>query len=127
MNKKGRKVFAGAVLMSLVLTTALATVNVKAATNGQTTRVGGANRYETAEMVATSNFTTSDNVVLVSGEGYADSVSASVLAKKLNSPIVLTGSKTLDSNAKLAIQTLKAKKVFIVGGEASVSNPLKVD
>ncbi|WP_195510059.1 cell wall-binding repeat-containing protein [Clostridium tyrobutyricum] len=125
MNKQGKKVFASTVLMSLVLTTALATGNVKAAVNGQATRVGGANRYETAEMVATSNFTTSDNVVLVSGEGYADSVSASVLAKELNAPILLTGSKTLDSNAKLAIETLKAKKVLIVGGEASVSKSIE--
>lgn len=121
MNKKGTKALASATLMSLVLTTALATGNVKAAANGQATRVGGTDRYETAAKVATTNFTTSDNVVLVSGEGYADSVSASVLAKKLNAPIVLTGSKTLDANAKSAIETLKAKNVYIIGGTGSIS------
>ncbi|WP_195510068.1 cell wall-binding repeat-containing protein [Clostridium tyrobutyricum] len=121
MNKKGTKALASATLMSLVLTTALATGNVKAATNGQATRVGGTDRYETAAKVATANFTTSDNVVLVSGEGYADSVSASVLAKKLNAPIVLTGLKTLDANAKSAIETLKAKNVYIIGGTGSIS------
>ncbi|WP_416044806.1 cell wall-binding repeat-containing protein [Clostridium tyrobutyricum] len=121
MNKKGTKALASATLMSLVLTTALATGNVKAAANGQATRVGGTDRYETAAKVATTNFTTSDNVVLVSGEGYADSVSASVLAKKLDAPIVLTGSKTLDANAKSAIETLKAKNVYIIGGTGSIS------
>ncbi|MBV4437716.1 cell wall-binding repeat-containing protein [Clostridium tyrobutyricum] len=121
MNKKGTKALASATLMSLVLTTALATGNVKAAANGQATRVGGTDRYETAAKVATANFTTSENVVLVSGEGYADSVSASVLAKKLNAPIVLTGSKTLDANAKSAIETLKAKNVYIIGGTGSIS------
>jgi putative cell wall-binding protein len=121
MNKKGTKALASATLMSLVLTTALATGNVKAAANGQATRVGGTDRYETAAKVATTNFTTSDNVVLVSGEGYADSVSASVLAKKLNAPIVLTGSQTLDANAKSAIETLKAKNVYIIGGTGSIS------
>ena len=121
MNKKGTKALASATLMSLVLTTALATGNVKAAANGQATRVGGTDRYETAAKVATANFTTSENVVLVSGEGYADSVSASVLAKKLDAPIVLTGSKTLDANAKSAIETLKAKNVYIIGGTGSIS------
>ncbi|MBV4439902.1 cell wall-binding repeat-containing protein [Clostridium tyrobutyricum] len=121
MNKKGTKALASATLMSLVLTTALATGNVKAAANGQATRVGGTDRYETAAKVATTNFTTSDNVVLVSGEGYADSVSASVLAKKLDAPIVLTGSQTLDANAKSAIETLKAKNVYIIGGTGSIS------
>ncbi|MBV4419619.1 cell wall-binding repeat-containing protein [Clostridium tyrobutyricum] len=120
MNKKGTKALASATLMSLVLTTALATGNVKAAA-GQVTRVGGTDRYETASKVATSNFTTSDNVVLVSGEGYADSVSASVLAKKLDAPIVLTGSQTLDANAKSAIETLKAKNIYIIGGTGSIS------
>ncbi|MCH4199696.1 MAG: cell wall-binding repeat-containing protein [Clostridium tyrobutyricum] len=125
MNKKGTKALASATLMSLVLTTALATGNVKAAANGQATRVGGTDRYETAAKVATTNFTTSDNVVLVSGEGYADSVSASVLAKKLDAPIVLTGSKTLDANAKSAIETLKAKNVYIIGGTGSISQDIE--
>ncbi|WP_338432758.1 cell wall-binding repeat-containing protein [Clostridium tyrobutyricum] len=124
MNKKGTKALASATLMSLVLTTALATGNVKAAA-GQVTRVGGTNRYETAAKVATANFTTSDNVVLVSGEGYADSVSASVLAKKLDAPIVLTGSKTLDSNAKSAIESLQAKNVYIIGGTGSISQSIE--
>ncbi len=34
-------------------------------------------------MVATSSFTTSDNVVLVSGEGYADSVSKGQTLRKI--------------------------------------------
>ncbi|RMC96524.1 cell wall-binding repeat-containing protein [Clostridium autoethanogenum] len=62
------------------VTLSLSVGSVKAA-QGQPTRVSGDNRYATAAKVATTNWTTSDNVVLVSGEGYADAVSASALAK----------------------------------------------
>ncbi|WP_195962593.1 cell wall-binding repeat-containing protein [Clostridium tyrobutyricum] len=121
MNKKGTKALASATLMSLVLTTALATGNVKAAA-GQVTRVGGTDRYETAAKVATANFADgSENVILVNGLSYADSVSASALAKTLNAPILLTTADTLNADAKDALNTLKPKNVYIVGGEAAVS------
>lgn len=125
MSKKTTKVLASATLMSLVMTTALAAGPAKAAA-GSVTRVGGADRYETAAQVAESNFADgSDNVVLVSGQGYADSISASVLAKELKAPIVLTNSNTLNSNAKDAIEKLGAKNVFIIGGNASISSSIE--
>ncbi|MBR9647287.1 cell wall-binding repeat-containing protein, partial [Clostridium tyrobutyricum] len=121
MNKKGTKALASATLMSLVLTTALATGNVKAAA-GQVTRVGGTDRYETAAKVATANFADgSENVILVNGLSYADSVSASALAKTLKAPILLTTADELNADAKDALNTLKPKNVYIVGGEAAVS------
>ncbi|MCH3963292.1 MAG: cell wall-binding repeat-containing protein [Clostridium sp.] len=59
----------------------------------------------------------SDNVVLVSGEGYADAVSASVLDKKLDAPILLTTPDTLSSDTRTALDALKPKNIYIVGGE----------
>ena len=122
--RKNTKVLASAALMSLVLTTALSTVHVKAAP-GQVTRIGEADRYITAAKVATINWTTSDNVVLVSGEGYADAVSASALAKKLNAPILLTTAGSLNTAAESALSTLKVKNVYVVGGKASVSQSVR--
>jgi Putative cell wall-binding domain len=126
MSKKGTKALASATLMSLVLTTALSAGPVKAA-QGSVTRVGEADRYSTAAKVATTNWTTSDDVVLVSGEGYADAVSASALAKKLNAPILLTTAGSLNTDAKAALTSLKAKNVYIVGGNASVSASVRSD
>lgn len=126
MSKKGTKALASATLMSLVLTTALSAGPVKAA-QGSVTRVGAADRYATAAQVATTNWTTSDNVVLVSGEGYADAVSASALAKNLDAPILLTTAGSLNSDTKAALNTLKAKNVYVVGGNASVSASVRAD
>jgi putative cell wall-binding protein len=124
MNKKGTKVLASTALMSLVLTTALSVGPVKAAA-GQVTRIGGSDRYATSAQVATQNWTTSDNVVLVSGEGYADAVSASALAKKLNAPILLTQADQLSTDAAQALSTLQAKNVYVIGGDASISQSVR--
>ncbi|AGY76766.1 cell wall-binding repeat-containing protein [Clostridium autoethanogenum] len=124
MSKKSTKALASATLMSLVLTTALSAGPVKAA-QGPVNRVSGGDRYATAAKVATTNWTTSDNVVLVSGEGYADAVSASALAKKLNAPILLTTGNTLSSEAQSALNTLKPKNVYVIGGNASISQSIR--
>ncbi|AWI03094.1 cell wall-binding repeat-containing protein [Clostridium drakei] len=126
MSKKSTKALASATLMSLVLTTALSAGPVQAA-QGKVTRTSGVDRYATAASVATTNWTTSDDVVLVSGEGYADAVSASALAKKLNAPILLTTAKALSTDTKNALTTLKAKNVYVVGGTASVSDDVRTE
>jgi len=92
---------------------------------GEVTRTSGSDRYQTASQVAVTNWTTSDNVVLVSGEGYADAISASVLAKKLDAPILLTTPKVLNSYTKTALDTLKPKNVYVIGGNASVSKEVR--
>ncbi|WPC42330.1 cell wall-binding repeat-containing protein [Clostridium sp. JS66] len=92
---------------------------------GKVTRISGADRYITAAQVATTNWGNSDNVVLVSGEGYADAVSGSLLAEKLNAPILLTPSNVLDSNTKEALSKLEAKKVYVIGGNASISKNIR--
>ncbi|MDW8802582.1 cell wall-binding repeat-containing protein [Clostridium sp. A1-XYC3] len=125
MKKITTRVLASATLMSLVLTTAISTGVVQA--SEQITRIGEADRYETAAKVATTNWTNPENVILVSGEGYADAVSASVLAKQLDAPILLTTPKSLSSSAKAALDTLSPKNIYVIGGNASVSQSVRTE
>jgi trimeric autotransporter adhesin len=124
VSKKSPQALAIATLMSLVLTTALTSGPVNAAA-GSVTRTGGADRYETAANVAKANWTTSDDVILVNGLSYADSVSASTLAKKLNAPILLTEADSLNDSAKSAIEQLQPKNIYIVGGTGAVSQAVE--
>ncbi|MBV7275210.1 cell wall-binding repeat-containing protein [Clostridiaceae bacterium UIB06] len=124
MSKKVTRALASAAFISIVLNIALLTDPIKAA-SGAVTRIGEADRYATAAKVAITNWKTNDNVVLVSGEGYADAVSASALAKKLDAPILLTTSGALNVDAANAIDKLKAKNIYIVGGNASVSQVVR--
>lgn len=119
MNKKSTRALASATVVGLVLAT-VATGNVQAAP-GKVDRLGGSNRYQTAANVATKNWEKSDNVILVSGEGYADALSASLLAQKLDAPVLLTGKDGLDGDTNKAIEKLGAKNVYILGSEGVVS------
>ncbi|NMM65144.1 cell wall-binding repeat-containing protein [Clostridium sp. P21] len=124
MEVNSTKALKSAAVMSLVLAAALSTSPVRAA-EGQVTAVGGTTIYETAAKVATTNWTSSKNVVLVCGEGYADAVSGSALAKQLDAPILLTTTETLNSYAKTAMDTLKPQNVYVIGGTASVAQSVR--
>lgn len=124
MKLNRRKAMSRAVAISIALALASPTVLVKAAP-GQVTRVGEVDSYETAAVVATTNWTSAKDVVLVCGEGYADAVSASVLAKQLDAPILLTQAASLNASAKDAIDKLKPQNIYIIGGNASVSQSLR--
>jgi len=124
LNKKTKEIFVSSILTSLVLTTTLTLTPTKA-DERKITRLGAESRYATSSQVATSNWRNSDNVVLVSGEGYADAVSASVLAKTLDAPILLTGASNLSIDTKSALDTLKPKNIYVVGGDASISQSIR--
>ncbi|WPC40145.1 cell wall-binding repeat-containing protein [Clostridium sp. JS66] len=124
MFRKVFRYFICVEVISLFLITILLDNPAKAEA-GRVTRISGADRYITAAQIATTNWRNSDNVVLVSGEGYADAVSASVLAKKLDAPILLTPSNALDANTKEALAELEAKKIYIIGGNASISQNVR--
>lgn len=123
MKKTAIKTIGSTAVLTLAISTAAPAGFASAA--GEVTTIGGTDSYETAASAATSNWTNSDNVVLVSGEGYADSISSVVLSKKLNAPILLTGSSSLNSSAKDALDKLKPKNIYIVGGTGVISQSIR--
>jgi putative cell wall-binding protein len=87
-----------------------------------TTRVGGANRYDTARLAALANFPGgSSTVILASGENFPDGLSASTLAGAMGVPLLLTPTAALAAETVSALATLHAHTVQIVGGPAAVS------
>ncbi|MEY8764958.1 MULTISPECIES: cell wall-binding repeat-containing protein [Clostridium] len=111
MNKNTVKTIGGTAVFSLIISAAVPVIPVKASEN-QLVQLGGTDSYETAAAVADSNWTSSDNVILVSSEGYADAISAVVLSKQLNAPILLTGSSSLNSTTSDEISKLKPKNIY---------------
>lgn len=124
MSKKSHKALASATVMSLVLTSTLAATNVQAA--AEVTRMPGADRYTTAQTVAKKSFGKAENVILVNGLGYADSVSATPFAKLKNAPILLTDASDKPSADLTATLTeLGAKNIYIVGGKGVVTEAME--
>ncbi|MBZ4665964.1 cell wall-binding repeat-containing protein [Mahella sp.] len=85
------------------------------------TRLYGSDRYETAAEISQKGWKSSDSVVLVSGQDFPDALVAGPLAQKLDAPILLTMKDKLPDVTKDEIDRLDAKKVYIVGGTAAVS------
>ena len=85
------------------------------------TRISGKDRITTSVEISKSAYTTSENVVLASGFNFADALSAGQLASALNAPLLLSSQNKLDSQTKNEIERLKAKKVYVVGGNNAIS------
>lgn len=84
-------------------------------------RIPGDDRVETAINISKSEYPSADTVIVVRKDLFPDSMTATVLSKQLNAPILLTGSNKLDERVKAEIKRLGAKDVIIVGGVNSVS------
>lgn len=80
------------------------------------TRLMGSNRYATNIAILEEAGISGGDVLVCSGTGFADSLSASAIGK----PILLVGPSILD-NQKDFIQSLSGKAFFIIGGEGAVS------
>ncbi|MBU3717280.1 MAG: hypothetical protein FGM45_03125 [Actinobacteria bacterium] len=91
-------------------------------------RVAGDDRYGTAAaLLAYYPQQNVSTVVLVSGESFADSLSASPLAAKLGAPLLLTRSGSLPDVTRRAIQRLQPNTIVIVGGLAAISDSVRRD
>ena len=88
-------------------------------------RLAGQDRYETAFEIAKAGWQQSDYAILAYGENYPDALTAVTLAKKQNAPILLTDKDSLDPITSTALQDLKVKTVYIVGGTAVISDAVE--
>lgn len=89
-------------------------------------RLNGLDRFSTSELIAEEYSTgTLRNVILATGSNYPDALSGSVLAKKLNAPILLVNSNdnkvTFDYISK---HLDKNGTIYVLGGEGAISNSI---
>ncbi|MCI1944758.1 cell wall-binding repeat-containing protein [Clostridium luticellarii] len=87
-------------------------------------RLGGADRYETSVKIA-QKLENTDNIVIASGEGYADSLSIAPIAAARGMPILLTGNNSLPDAVDSYIKGTKVNKTYVVGGVGVVEDSLK--
>jgi len=112
---------AGALAVS-GLAVAFTAITASPAFAATTSRIGGANRYDTARLAALANFPGgSPSAVLASGENFPDGLAAADLAGSLAVPLLLTPAASLAPETVSALATLKVKTVYVVGGTAAVS------
>lgn len=88
-------------------------------------RIAGTDRYDTASRITNEVFLRAEDIIMISGEGLAESVCAMPLAGKLGAPILLTDGLTLDDQTRMEIQRLKPKRITLLGLEGSFSGDLE--
>lgn len=92
------------------------------------TRIGGSNRFDTANAIAQNvNSGMINDVLIATGLNYPDAIAAAPLAGKLGSPILIVDSKPTSIYSKGAIDYInthlnKGGNVYIAGGTGVVSS-----
>lgn len=91
-----------------------------------TQRISGSNRYQTAVECSKATFPKGARfVIIASGENYADALAGTTLAGTLCSPLLLSESDVLPSETLAEIKRIKPERIYILGGESSVSEDVK--
>ncbi|TLM70519.1 MAG: hypothetical protein FDZ70_09150 [Actinobacteria bacterium] len=85
-------------------------------------RISGSNRYDTAIAASREAFPdgTATSVVLVSGESFADALSAAGVAGALDAPVLLTTASKLYLPLLNEFDRLGVTKVYLLGGTGAI-------
>lgn len=106
--------------------TATCTVTVNASQTPTSNRLSGHDRFQTAKAISEQfNSGTVQDVIITSGNNFPDALSASVLAKKLNAPILLVDSKVQGSSEAfnyISQHLNKSGTIHIIGGTTIIGS-----
>ena len=86
-------------------------------------RLAGSDRYATNIEILREAGTDDEDILVCSGEGYADSLSASAVGK----PILLVKNDLLTENQKKYLSTLSTEHMYLVGGTGAVSSKIETE
>jgi putative cell wall-binding protein len=85
-------------------------------------RIGGADRYETAALLAADRFPTgAKTVYVVTGQNFPDALAAGAVAGQRNAAVVLVPQSGVPESVETALQGLNPDRIIVVGGVAAVS------
>ena len=101
--------------------------NDTATNRPETGRIDGRDRIETAINISKQTFNKAKTAIVVRHDLFPDSMTASVLAKLKDAPILLNPTDKLDSRVGDEIKRLGAEEIIIVGGQNSVSEKVRED
>ena len=87
----------------------------------------GAGRWETAIEVSKKGWEKSSAAVIVNDSSIADALAATPFAKANNAPILLTQKDKLYEVTKSELKRLGVKKVYLIGGEAVLSENIEME
>jgi putative cell wall-binding protein len=95
---------------------------LRSLTTGTVTRIGGANRFDTAAKVSASVAKRGVAVAYVaSGGSFADALAGAALAGSQKAPVLLTSARSLPTVTVTELKRLTPGRIVVLGGEGVVS------
>ena len=88
-------------------------------------RLGGKDRYDTSLQILKKGWSSSDTVVICTGNDFPDALCAAPLAKKYNAPILLVDGKHLSSDMLTSLKSLNTKNAIIIAGPCVISTDIE--
>ena len=91
------------------------------------TRIGGADRFQTSQLVAQAAFPTATSIYIATGDNFPDALSASAAAGTAKEPVVLVDGleSQLDASTSAFLVAQKVKNAVVVGGTAAITAGLE--
>ena len=92
---------------------------------GNISRLGGVDRYETSALMAGNVYGYANTVIIARGDPgghFADGLASSVLAGVLDAPVLLTRPGALPDSIRKVIIKLGATRVIVLGGREAISD-----
>lgn len=94
---------------------------VDAYDTGAVGRLWGEGRIETAIRASEANWPTSEDVLIALADKYPDALAAGPLSAKFDAPLLLSGPSAMSAALERELHRLRAKTVWLLGGESSLS------
>jgi putative cell wall-binding protein len=96
----------------------------KAVPNAAIVRVGGANRFDTAALLAEQMAQVQlwERMVLVSGAAFPDALAAGPLAAGIRGPLLLTAKDELPQETRRVLELVKPRDIWLVGGPGVIGD-----
>lgn len=89
-------------------------------------RIAGDNAYGTMQKILQTEGVFADKrggtVIVATGDGYWDALSATGLAGTLDAPVIITPKSRLAPQAKQELKRLQPKTVYVMGGSQAITN-----
>lgn len=109
-------------LLSMLVSISVLGIGEARASSWTVARVSGADRFDTAVQVSARYFPSgAPNVVIASGANFADSLSGSALAARLESPLLLVRKESAPEAVLAEVARLKPSRVVVLGGVAAIA------
>ena len=126
MLNKSKKIMA--VLIAVTILIPGVAQKALAAESGEVVRLQGATRVQTAIAVSREVYSQSNFVILAGANGgEVDALAGTLLAKARNAPLLLTLKDRVDPALKAELSRLKAKTIYILGGELAVNKVVETE